>query len=218
MIVIGRLEGNGFYSSRELMEELIVAVQSLGQKGCFDYIQLGTTIMSVLISVIAIIFAIRVPKQIADRQDRISLFEKRYDCYTTIQKFLVVAKQIENEKTKKAIQVAFRMYLGNAEDITKNINLTTFLVFLKQKESILISGEFLFNKYDAKLLQEILSVSLNLVRLSSENDNNKLSEILSDREEVIILKNQYCELCNKFIKDYFPFLEEDLKINFNKSR
>lgn len=55
MIVIGRLEGNGFYSSRELMEELIVAVQSLGQKGCFDYIQLGTTIMSVLISVIAII-------------------------------------------------------------------------------------------------------------------------------------------------------------------
>lgn len=52
MIVIGRLEGNGFYSSRELMEELIVAVQSLGQKGCFDYIQLGTTIISVLISVI----------------------------------------------------------------------------------------------------------------------------------------------------------------------
>lgn len=200
------------------MEDLIIVIQSLGQKDWFDYIQLVTTMVSVLISIAAIIFAIKVPQKIADRQDRISLFEKRYDCYTTIQKFLVVARQIENEKTKKAIQVAFRMHLGNAEDITNRINLTTFLVFLKQKESILISGEFLFNKYDAKLLQEILSVSLNLVRLSSENDSDKLEEILPDREDVIVLKNKYCELCNKFIKDYFPFLEEDLKINFNKSR
>ena len=200
------------------VDDLIIAIEILEEKCLFDYIQLGTTVISVFISIAAIVFAIRVPQKIADRQDRISLFEKRYDCYTTIQKFLVVAKQIKDEKTKKAIQVAFRMHLGNAEDITKNINLTTFLVFLKQKESILISGEFLFNKYDAKLLQEILNVSLNLVRLSSENDSEKLEEILSDREEVIILKNQYCELCNNFIKDYFPFLEEDLKINFNKSR
>lgn len=196
------------------VDDLIIAIEILGEKSLFDYIQLGTTVISVFISIAAIVFAIMVPQKIADRQDRISLFEKRYDCYTTIQKFLVVAKQIENEKTKKAIQVAFRMHLGNAEDITKNINLTTFLVFLKQKESILISGEFLFNKYNAKLLQEILNISLKLVSLSSENDSNNLEEILSDREDVIVLKNKYCELCNKFIKDYFPFLEKDLKINF----
>ena len=39
----------------------------------------------VVASVVAIWYAIQVPKKIADRQDKIALFEKRYECFQFFQ-------------------------------------------------------------------------------------------------------------------------------------
>ena len=43
------------------MEELIEVIQGLKQPGCIDYIQLGSAIVSVIASIIAVFVAIRVP-------------------------------------------------------------------------------------------------------------------------------------------------------------
>lgn len=43
-------------------------------------------IMSTVASFLAIWFAIQIPKKIADRQDKIALFEKRYECFQTFEK------------------------------------------------------------------------------------------------------------------------------------
>ena len=52
----------------KLIEELIIAIQSLGQRGWFDYIQLVATVTSIIISAIAVFVAVKIPKQIAEQQ------------------------------------------------------------------------------------------------------------------------------------------------------
>lgn len=63
------------------MEELIEVIQGLKQPGCIDYIQLGSAIVSVIASIIAVFVAIRVLKTIAENQNKIALFEKRYELF-----------------------------------------------------------------------------------------------------------------------------------------
>lgn len=45
------------------MEGLINAIQDLGQYTFLDYISFGAKVISVIISAIALVFAIRVPKK-----------------------------------------------------------------------------------------------------------------------------------------------------------
>lgn len=177
MIVIGRLEGNGFYSSRELMEELIVAVQSLGQKGCFDYIQLGTTIISVLISVIAIIFAIRVPKQIADRQDRISLFEKRYKIYNLYADYYALALRISCVEGREEVQKNFLCTYYGAWNDSLLDNFEEISNKMTQIQFELSQSKFLYNNEIGSQVLSIIEQLANVVYASlKRNDELKLQE------------------------------------------
>ena len=47
------------------MEELIKAIQELGNLSWIDYVQLGLTIITIIISALALFYAIKVPKRIA---------------------------------------------------------------------------------------------------------------------------------------------------------
>lgn len=63
------------------MEDLIIAVQSLGQKDYFDYIQLLANVISIIISAVSVYVAIQVPNKIAEKQNKIALLEKRIQLY-----------------------------------------------------------------------------------------------------------------------------------------
>lgn len=204
MIVIGRLEGNGFYSSRELMEELIVAVQSLGQKGCFDYIQLGTTIISVLISVIAIIFAIRVPKQIADRQDRISLFEKRYKIYNLYADYYALTLRISCVENREEVQRNFLCTYYGAWNDSLLDNFEEISNKMKQIRFELLQSKFLFNKEIGSQISSVIEQLANVVDVSLKRDDElklqeeqqKLRKEVRNPESIIVLKRmeEYLEL------------------------
>ena len=56
------------------MKDLIFSIQSLGQPGWIDYVQL-------VVSIAAVIFAIGVPYRIAREQNKIALLEKRTQIY-----------------------------------------------------------------------------------------------------------------------------------------
>ena len=58
------------------MEELIKAIYDLGQHTLEDHILFAVNVISVIISTLALIAAIRIPKQIAKSQNDIALFEK----------------------------------------------------------------------------------------------------------------------------------------------
>ena len=68
------------------MEDLIRAIQDLGQYAFWDYILFGANVISVIISAFALFAAIRVPKKIAENQNKIALFEKRYECFQFFEK------------------------------------------------------------------------------------------------------------------------------------
>lgn len=165
----------------------------------------------VVASFIAIIVAILVPKEIADRQDKIELFEKRMECYNTIQNLLVIARQMEDVQINKGIQVAFRVYLGQPENIVDNISATGFAVRLKQKETIIVSGEFLFPHYNTKLLQEIINVGVGLIMQTAAHDIESANAPLS--AQAAKLKKEYCQLCKQYESTYLESMEKELRLN-----
>lgn len=167
--------------------------------------------VGVLVSFLAIWYAIQVPKRIADRQDKIALFEKRYECYTLIQKLLVSAKQMEEEQTTMGVHVAFRIYLDDAEEFLTHKNVAILAIELKQKQAIIVSGEFLFPYYNTKLLKEIISVGAKLILNIAMRHVDYDDVPLTEKEEK--LKQQFCKLCKEFDRDYSKQLEEVLQLN-----
>ncbi len=168
----------------------------------------------VVASFIAIMVAVWIPKKIADRQDKIALFEKRYDCYTVIQNLLVCADQMENAQINKAVQAAFRAHLGQPEKICDNESATIFALQLKQKQAIIVSGEFLFPHYNTKLLQEIIDVGVSLI-MKTATPNEELAKA-SLSAEAVQLKTQYCNLCKGFSNTYIEKMEKELQLNNKK--
>lgn len=166
----------------------------------------------VISSFVAIWCAIQVPNKIAEEQNKISLFEKRFACYTIILNFLACAQQIEDATTKKDIQTTFRIYFGSPQDITKDIAAASFIILLKQKEVIIVTGEFLFKNYNTSLAQEILETAIDLITLTGVSASNiqEAQEKLS--EEVMHYKNKYCQKCEEFSNLYKSSIENDLNL------
>lgn len=166
---------------------------------------------SVIASFIAILVAIWIPKRIADRQDKIALFEKRYDCYTVIQNLLVCAKQMEDAHTNKGIQTAFRVHLGQPEKICENESATVFALQLKQKQVIIVSGEFLFPHYNTKLLQEIIDVGVDLIFKTAVSTLECGGEPLSTQAAQV--KQKYCQLCKEYENTYIEQMKKELQLS-----
>lgn len=76
------------------------------QDNNWDAVSACASWVGVIASFVAIWFAIQVPKKIADRQDKIALFEKRYQVYNLFKKlmttmyFIELPKKIPVEKIK----------------------------------------------------------------------------------------------------------------------
>ena len=181
---------------------------------CAAWAGVFVSAIGVVASFVAIWFAIRVPKKIAEQQDKIALFEKRYDCYSVIQNLLVSAEEMKDADTNKGVQIAFRAHLGHPEEICKNINAAVFALQLKQNQITAVSGEFLFQNYNAKLLQEIIDVGVELITNTAEWFSG--FEIVPLSSEAIQLKTKYCELCKKYADTYIESMEQELQLYSNK--
>lgn len=171
----------------------------------------AVSIVSVGASLAAVWAAIQVPKKIAEKQDAVSLFEKRFDCYNIIQKLLACGAYMANAKINKQVQTAFRIYLGQPEDIEKNEPKTVFALRLKQKEVIIVSGAFLFSVYNVEILQTLIDTGMALIFSVASTDKDSPTFPLSG--EAIELKNQYCQLCKEFEEKYIEPMEKELALN-----
>ena len=165
---------------------------------------------SSLLSIAAIIYAIRVPKEIANRQDKIALFEKRIDCYNAVQSLIACANQLSSVTTNKAVQTAFRLWLDLKYNITEDIPFSDFVVQLNQMKPVLISGDFLFEKYDQKLLQNIINTGIDLTtQVASTNENESKSPL---SENAMRTKDEFCRLCTEFSTEYIDSMENELNL------
>ena len=86
------------------MEELIKAIQELGNLSWIDYVQLGLTIVTILISALALFYAIRVPKKIAEEQNKIALFDKRYEVFQLFERCVSFNKALQKSETEEEMR------------------------------------------------------------------------------------------------------------------
>lgn len=165
-------------------------------------------------SFIAIWFAIRVPKKIAEQQNRIALFEKRHECYTAIQNLLALKNQIEELQTIKEIQAALKFYFGDSEKFCIDEPVSILAIKLNRQKPIIIAGSFLFSHYDDELLQKIINTGIDLAVAVSTKPNVEVRVPLP--EKALKLKQQYCALCSNFEQNYLDKIESELNLAKNK--
>ena len=77
----------------ESIDSIANAISELGKVSLFDFI-------SLIISVVSFIFAILVPVRIANKQDKIALFEKRLNAYLELMKLVQFSTWLENRDTE----------------------------------------------------------------------------------------------------------------------
>ena len=137
------------------MEELIKAIYDLGQPTLEDHILFAVNVISVIISTLALIAAIRIPKQIGKSQNDIALFEKRYQLYKSLCPLINFADDLSKIKDKNLIdlntQTRARHYLllyvlSEDQNFNEENNLSSTFKFLRDDNHELWGYEIIPSK------------------------------------------------------------------------
>ena len=145
-------------------------------------------------TVIAIYVAISMPEKIADQQNKIALFEKRYELYTTYSIFIKLGKVAYNV-LKSSSNILDKYELG--------VLLMNNLIPTKYKEELIDSGDEKLNK--------MLSIVHQLNNYTLEFEKIRYLFILDESEETMLK-----EII--LILDDFPYDISDPKIDFKNFR
>lgn len=166
------------------------------------------SVVSAAASFFAIWFAVRV----ADQQNKIALFEKRYQCWTKIQNLWACARWIKELKTNQGIYLGFRTYFGETQRIITDYEepLEFALRFNREQETI-SSGIFLFSHYDAELLKKIISIGVKLIAEVSKHLSEKDKNNISEKAESLM--NEFYNLCEKYVNTYAEKMQQELQLN-----
>lgn len=128
--------------------------------------------LGVVASLGAILVAIRIPKVIAERQDKIALFEKRFAFYDILCRCINFARMIGNVQTHREIQVFFIATFGRErmEKYTQDSLDRDVLKLENEAMMILKQGVFLFDFDTAEQVKPITS-TLGSLLFIPENHN-----------------------------------------------
>lgn len=87
---------------------------------CASWIGILISAAGVIASFVAIWFAIRVPKKIADRQDKIALFEKRLACFNELGRQRILFFLVkENDNVDELKDAVIAVYCHNSNEFNK---------------------------------------------------------------------------------------------------
>lgn len=158
---------------------------------------------SAIISGIAIWFAVSAPKRIAQEQNKIALFEKKFASYSVFLKYTSFAETISQINTLSQLRQAFSLNFMEYGDETNSKEL---ILIIKNDEKQLMSGLFLFSNFcNGETVHEILQGTLEIAALMQ---NTK--ESLSDKDKDKI--NVFCNKCKLFTQDYMNEMRKQLTI------
>lgn len=154
---------------------------------------------AVIASFIATFYAIRVPKKIAEEENKISLFEKRFDSFTTLQRYETFANQLkettELNKYKKAFLTCFY------ESTTVSISIEDAMFQIKTLSTPLHQMIFLYDNIPAKEISDMFSCLLDLVVALQEDKN------------VDELKIKYINIVDEFMEKHGKKICEQLMLS-----
>lgn len=163
-------------------------------------------------SAIASFMAVRYAIRVADKQNQIALFEKRYECWTEIQNLWACARWIKETGTNQGIYLGFRIYFSETKKIiTEDEEPIGFALQFNREQEIVSTGIFLFSYYDAELLKKIISVGFNLIIEVSEHLSEKEENNISEKAETLM--NEFYNLCEKYVNTYLEKMQQELQLN-----
>ena len=129
------------------MEAIVNFIRDLGKDDFIDYIQLLVTAIGIIISALAVYYAVKVPKTIAKEQNKIALFEKRFETYTELNKTFYY---------RVVTEVALGNYILKKETQRPYMDESEWYKEFRLKKSVLQKASFLFNKPISEKLNEII--------------------------------------------------------------
>lgn len=178
--------------------------------GVADWVGIIVSILSAIASFMAVWFAVRV----ADKQNKIALFEKRYKLYLIIQNLLLCATRIPDCTTNSTVYAVLKYYFREASGIeTKaDVNILDFIMLCYEIQDKLMSGSFLFSNYDINLLTKIIDRGKNLALQVYKTDSNSAKAKSEISESVIQLRNEYCKFCDEFDLTCFKTIKKELDL------
>lgn len=174
-------------------------IDALAQPRFIDWLAVSFSFFGITISGVAIWFAVQVPKKIADRQDKIALFEKRYECFQLFEKCHVLYAQIKDKEcTLEELRGRSKYIFGklNWEDITREVAMEK----IEQYEYIIHQMDFLFPGIEENDTRQ-LYIALQAF-LVSIIENNNVDES----------KRNYIESMRDFCKKYSKTIFDSLRI------
>lgn len=171
------------------MEDLIRAIQDLGQYTFEDYILFGANVISVIISAFALFAAIRVPKKIAENQNKIALFEKRYECFQFFEKCYLFGKTLKsNENRNDMKKDCLILFDINVE----SIDLETLSKKLHHFEYMLHQMEFLFPGLKEESINSLFKALYSAVIsiFTNENIEESVSNYIANINDFVAKYNK----------------------------
>lgn len=189
-------------------------IQAASQPGVIEYLSIVISFISVVVSGFAIWFAVQVPNKIAEEQNRIAIFEKRYSVYREIYRchtFGFIAQFTENsDEVRKAFLTSFEKEVLIDVDQTKihmETDLSWNLKILMRIQTLLETlrqSEFLFadNPWICEYSENVASLITELV-----------APISMDDKEFIQAKKKFLDLMNdKMYDKVLDKIEEELQL------
>lgn len=170
--------------------------------GVAAWASVSVGIVSVVVSFLAIWFAIQVPKQIAKQQDKIALFEKRYQLYMILATWKYLAEQIVSSASNNNEARVIFSVIYEYTDVANKVSMP--------QEKIIATYRYIVNQisqvyYLFPVSFDIHPKLLSLVNLTSEI---LLGNNFTD------LQNQLNDVLNsKDITTLFDIMENELNIS-----
>ena len=164
----------------------------------WDAISACASWASVVVAGFAIYYAILIPKKIAQEQNKIALFEKRYEVFQLFERCFSFAKAIEKSESKDDLRKDCMILFDelkyeelNFKHVTQKVNFW---------EHTLHQMEFLFPNISEKDVRALYS-SLWKVTLA-----------IMGEEDINEPKNLYIDTMNEFVRKYYKTIWEELAL------
>lgn len=172
--------------------------------GFASWVGILVSIASAIASFMAVWYAVRV----ADYQNRIALFEKRYECYTIIKNVVDVSDWVNYSSSYYHAYLGFyrvvRPFRGKMMDPSE---LASYYFDLKEQ---VMCSIFLFPSSDEKALRELFEKAIDLIHRTDLMNSDEYDKIMDDN--FLKLKNDYCNDCNQFKRLHLGKMEQELRL------
>ena len=159
-------------------------------------------------TVVAIIVAVQIPNRIAAYQNKVALFDKRYEFYGILFQCLVFSELISQyaEKGKLSVKAMHICFISAFTDVLIKDGIEEALKYEKisiimNVEAVLQKGSFLFD-FDESMKDELKRMEGALSELINNQDNLAKVDV-----------SKYIEAANTVEKEIVPKVEEILSLS-----